>query len=55
MRDIRHGDDVANLTWAGVSYEQMGRMSPTGRVTAERVVLSKEGLDLRATEAVVQS
>ena len=49
---IGHADDVANLTWAGQSYEQTDDVSPTGRVVVERVVLS-EGLDLRATEAVV--
>ena len=49
---IDHADDVANLTWAGQSYEQTADVSPSGRFVEERVVLL-EGLDLRATEAVL--
>ena len=48
---IDHADDVANLTWAGQSFETAD-VRATGRVVAEKVVLS-EGLDLRSTEAVL--
>ncbi|TBU46627.1 glycoside hydrolase family 79 protein [Dichomitus squalens] len=48
---IGHADDVANLTWAGQSYEN-GGVAPTGRVAAERIKLS-EGFDIRSTEAVL--
>ena len=48
---VDHADDVANLTWAGQSYENSA-VRPTGRVVEERIQLS-EGFDIRSTEAVL--
>ncbi|KAI0915487.1 hypothetical protein AcV5_003693 [Taiwanofungus camphoratus] len=49
---IQQADDTANLTWAGQSYEETTDVSPTGQVVVENINL-QEGLDLRATEAVL--
>ncbi|KAH9936780.1 glycoside hydrolase family 79 protein [Epithele typhae] len=49
---VEHADDVANLTWAGRSFERSSDVSPTGSKDEERIVLS-QGLDLRSTEAVL--
>ena len=48
---VDHADDVANLTWAGQSYENSA-VRPTGREVEERIQLS-EGFDIRSTEAVL--
>ncbi|OSD01894.1 glycoside hydrolase family 79 protein [Trametes coccinea BRFM310] len=50
---IQHADDVANLTWAGQSYETPDAQ-PSGVPVFEPVDLS-QGIDLRATEAVLVS
>ncbi|OBZ65454.1 Beta-glucuronidase [Grifola frondosa] len=48
---IQHADDVANLTFAGQSYETPD-VQPKGAVVEENITLA-DGLDLRATEAVL--
>ncbi|KAI0666081.1 glycoside hydrolase family 79 protein [Trametes maxima] len=50
---VAHADDLANLTWAGQSYETPDA-HPLGPPVVEHVALS-EGIDLRATEAVLLS
>ncbi|KAG5638578.1 hypothetical protein H0H81_011798 [Sphagnurus paluster] len=48
---IKTANDVAGLTWGGVSYDTKdGR--PTGRVTVEKGKVS-EGVDIHATEAIL--
>lgn len=49
---IKYADDTQNLTWAGQSYEETADVRPTGQLQLETIELS-EGLDLRATEAIV--
>ncbi len=49
---IEHADDLANVTFAGQSFETPGDPRPVGMVVSETVVLGS-GLDLRATEAVL--
>ena len=51
---VDHADDVANLTWAGQSYEQTPDASPTGAEVVERVPVS-QGLTIRSSEAVLVS
>ncbi|EMD38720.1 glycoside hydrolase family 79 protein [Gelatoporia subvermispora B] len=48
---IQHADDVANLTWAGQSWENVD-IAPTGELELETISLAA-GVDLRATEAIL--
>lgn len=48
---IQHADDVANLTWAGQSYETSD-VQPSGPLMVEQVDPSN-GFDIRSTEAVL--
>ncbi|EMD41170.1 glycoside hydrolase family 79 protein [Gelatoporia subvermispora B] len=50
---IQHADDVANLTWAGQSWETSD-ITPVGPLALEQVDL-RQGIDLQATEAVLIS
>ena len=50
---IQHADDVANLTWAGQSYET-NNVQPSGRLVVEEIEVA-QGFDLRSTEAILIS
>ena len=51
---IDHADDIANLTWAGQSYEDSSDASPTGQEVVEAID-AEDGVDLQASEAVLLS
>lgn len=51
---VDHADDLANLTWAGQSYEDTPDASPTGPVVVESVPVA-QGLTIRSSEAVLVS
>ena len=51
---VDHADDLANLTWAGQSYEETPDVSPTGREVVESVPVA-QGLTISSSEAVLIS
>lgn len=50
---IQHADDLANLTWAGQSYET-SNAAPTGPLHVEDIDIAA-GFDLSSTEAILIS